>query len=187
MAVRQILTDWTTSSGAGKVSVMYFDAATAVATQRTALQAFWTATKAALDNATSYVIRTTGVDLDESTGQLVASWAETSAKTGTGAGVGDPVPDASMVLVRWKTSTILGSRFLQGRTFIPGLGAGNVTDGNLAPAAIAVIDPAAATLVGSAAALQVWHRPVSGSGGSAHSVTSGTCWTELAVLRRRRG
>lgn len=186
-SVRQIITDWTTINGSGKVSVCYFDAAAAVATQRSALHAFFSAYMGACDNSTSYTIRTTGVDLDVDTGILVNSWSETSSKTDSGDQTGEPVADAVMALARLKTTTIFGGRFVQGRIFLPGLDAGQVVGGNLNSSAQSAINTAGATLAGSAANMVVWSRPKPDISGLSSDVTSIVAWSELAVLRRRRG
>lgn len=186
-AIRQILVDWTTISGSGKVSVFYFTSVVAVATQRAALAAFLGAADAHLDNSCTWVIRTTGVDVDDVSGALVDSWSDSTAHTGTGAGGTEPVADATQVLVRWKTPTIINGRFVQGRTFLPGCASSNEVNGNLVTASQAAIAGFANTLIGSGAGLLVWHRPVSGSGGLGCVPEVATVWSEFAVLRRRRG
>lgn len=185
--IRQILVDWTTISGSGKVSVFYFTSAVAVATQRAALGTFLGATDAHLDNSCSWTIRTTGVDVDDASGALVDSWADATAQTGTGAGGTEPVADATQILVRWKTPTILGGRFVQGRTYIPGCASSNEVNGNVVTATSSAIAGFANTLIGSGAGLLVWHRPISGSGGLGCVPETATVWSEFAVLRRRRG
>lgn len=184
---REILVDWTLASGSGKVSVFMFDPTPTIAAQRTALQTWLTAVKAHLDNSASYVIRTDGREMDDTTGALTGSWSETSAKTGTGGGTLEPVADATQMLVRWKTPTIVNGRFLQGRTFIPGLAASNEAGGNLASATSTSVQTANNALIASVSGLGVWHRPVSGSGGLFDLATTSNVWSELAVLRRRRG
>ena len=135
----------------------------------------------------AYVIRTTGVELDAATGALTGQWAEATARVGTGAGGTEPVADATQILVRWKTNTIVNGRFVAGRTYIPGCASSNEVSGNLAAATQSAIAAAGTTLIGSGAGLAVWHRPISGSGGSEQSPNSCVVWEEFAVLRRRRG
>jgi len=183
--LREILVDWSLPGG-NAVSVFWFDNTTAVATQRTALHAFLTATKAYQATSGSYAIQTAGREVDETTGQLVNSWTEASSKTGTGTGGATQLADATQILVQWRTSTILGSRFVRGRTFLPGISTPQLSNGNVIAATNAAIAAAGATLAGSGAGLVVWHRPVSSSGGFAATVTGCTVWGEFAVLRRRR-
>lgn len=185
--IRQILVDWTTINGSGKVSVLYFESGIAVATQRTALQTFLTAVKAHLDNSVSYVIRPNGIEVDDATGTLTGAWSETSGKSGVGGGGGEPVADATQMLMRWKTSTIVNKRFLQGRTFFPGLATSNLVNGNLNGATGTAVQTAGDAFIASAAGLVVWHRPIAGSGGLHDAVSTCQPQGELAVLRRRRG
>jgi hypothetical protein len=147
----------------------------------------------ACDNSTSYVIRTTGVELSESTGALIGAWSETSSKTDSGDQTDEPVPDAVMALARLKTATIFGGRFVQGRIYLPGLDQEQIVGGNLGSSAQTAINNAGTTLAASAGNLVVWSRPLKdpddGSitrAGVQSDVTSITAWSELAVLRRRR-
>lgn len=175
------------ASGSGKVSVMYFLADGAVAAQRTALGTFWGAVDGALDNSVQWSVRGEGIEIDDATGTLVDSWAEASAKTGQGAGNDNPVPDAAQVLVRWRTSSVVNGRFLVGRQFIPGLGALNSTDGNVGGTSITIVQNAANALIASGTGLVVWHRPGPSGTGSSTAVSTASVWSELAVLRKRRG
>ena len=184
--IRQIITDWGTVNGGGKVSVMYFDSSVNVADQRTALETMFDALLSGLDNTTNYVIRGTGVEVSDSTGSLVDLWSETSTKSGTGTGTGEPVADAVQALLRFKTQTLRAGRFIQGRCFIPGVSTSQQDGGNLTGAAVSAFGAAANTLASGSAGLMVWSRPRGAIPGVAANATAGTCWNEFAVLRRRR-
>lgn len=184
--IREILTDWTLPSGSGHVSVMYFNPADPIATQRTNLHTFWTAVKAFQSTGTIYVIRTTGRELDVNTGVLTGAWSEASVKNGAGGAGSVSVPDADQALLQWRTPTIVNGRFLRGRTFVPGLGIGHTSGGNVLPTTATALAGAAAALVGSATPPHVWHRPIAGSGGQSVAANTVTCWSEFAILRRRR-
>lgn len=183
---REILVDWTTASGSDHRSVMFFDLSGAVATQRAALKAFLDTIKSQLDNGVTWTIETSGRELDDTTGALTGQWSESTASTGVGVVNGEPVPDAAQVVMQWRTGVIVNGRFLQGRTYIPGLTAAQLSDGNVSATTISAWTTAGTTLEGVANGLQVWHRPVSGSGGQASNVLSAAVWPELGVLRRRR-
>jgi len=186
-ALNQIIIDWTTASGAGKASVMYFDNSILISTQRTALTTWLQAIDNPLDDSITWSLRNAGVIIDDATGTLVGSWSSGSVVTGTAGGTSEPVSDPAQVLIRWKTSSIVNGRYLQGRTYIPGLSVGNVDEGNVSAAAVTAFQTPSSALVSSGAGLRVFHRPISGSGGSSADVTSANVWTEFAVLRRRRG
>lgn len=184
---REILVDWTTINGAGKVSVFHFLEASSVATQRAALATFLGAVDAYLDNSTTWTIRTAGREVLSATGALTGAWTESTAYTGTGASAGEPAADATQVLFRWLTDHIVGSRFLQGRTFIPGIDINQLSGGNLLPATVTALTTAGQTFIDSAVQLAVWHRPVAGAGGEAWAADTCAVSSEFAVLRRRRG
>lgn len=185
--VREITTSWTLPSGAGHVAVMYFDAAVSAATSRNFLNTFWVQLKAFQSTGTAFLINTTGRTMDAASGTLTGAWVETTPYTGVGAAGSVSVPDATQALIQWRTTTIVAGRFLRGRQYIPGLGIGHTSGGNVLPATVTAITNSGNTLAASGAGLQVWHRPVAGSGGSMAAVTGATTWSEFAVLRRRRG
>jgi hypothetical protein len=184
---REILVDWETASGSGKVSVFHFLEATDVASQRAALATFLGAVDATMDNSVNWSIRTAGREMVAASGALTAAWVEPTAYTGTGGISTEPMADATQALVRWITDHIVGSRFLQGRTFLPGIAVGGTAGGDLGGSTRTAIQSAADTLVAAAVQLCVWHRPVAGAGGVAWAVESAIVNTEFAVLRRRRG
>ena len=185
--IRQIITRWTTPSGSGKATVMYFEGSPTISTQRSNLNTFWTSVMGALDNSTSYTIDTSGIELESTTGALVGSWTHSTPYTDSGDQSTEPVADATMALIRWKTSTIVGGRFLTGRTFIPGLDRAQLTNGNLSSSTVAALNGFAATFIAAPNAFGIWHRPIAGSGGTHVVVSAADTWSELAVLRRRRG
>lgn len=183
---REILTEWSTPSGSDHRTVMFFDPVGNVATQRAALKAFYDTIKSQLDNAVTWTIQTAGRELDDTTGTLTGVWSESTVSTGVGVVNGEPVADASQVVMQWRTGTIVNGRFLQGRSFIPGLSSSHLSNGNVSSTVQTAWTTAGQTLMAVASGLQVWHRPVAGSGGLADDVTSAAVWSELGVLRRRR-
>jgi hypothetical protein len=183
---REITVDWTTDAGAGFVSVMYFNEGVAVATQRADLDTFLGSVAGALDSGTTYTIATSGREWNSTTGALTGAWTETTAYTGPGLVSGQAVPDATQILFRWQTGTIVNGRFLSGRTFIPGCAAINQDEGNLEESLRAAIEANGVTFAGSAATPVVWHRPVAGTGGQQVQMTDCSVWEEFAVLRGRR-
>jgi len=183
---REIIVDWTTIAGGGRVSVFFFTDGNPIASQRTALATFLGSVDGFLHSSTTWVIRTSGRELDDATGALTGTWTAVTGHGGIGGGSTGPIPDASQVLVRWKTSAIVAGRFLQGRTFLPGLDRANLTDGNLTSSVQTSMSSDAQGLASAGVGLSVWHRPVLGAGGQREDADLGTVWSELAVLRRRR-
>lgn len=191
--VREIITEWTSPGDSPKLSVMYFDEAPTIASQRTALAAMWGTVDNSLATLCAWRIRTEGRVLDTATGALTGFWNEGTAQAGAGTSPTTTVADATQLLIQWLTNTIVDGRRLRGRTFVPGLPTSAVTAGNLASGIQTAVDAAADTFVASGAGFQIWHRPTPGaggappSGGSAAAVTGASVWNELAVLRKRRG
>ena len=183
---REILVDWNTDAGTGLVSVFMFLTPTAVADQRAALNTFLGTIDAGLANTIGWVIRTSGREMDDASGNLTGVWGHSTAYTGAGGGTGEPVPDASQALFRWATDHIVNGRFLKGRTFIPGVVAAAVVNGNMAAGTQNDFTAAGQALIDDAVQLAVWHRPVAGAGGVAWTADTCSVWSELAVLRRRR-
>lgn len=183
---REILIDWTTPSGSDHRSVMMFGQVSTAAEQRTALYAFLSTIKSQLEDSTSFTIETAGRELDDATGALTGVWSEGTSYTGVGVVSGQVVADSTQALMQWRTDHIVGSRFLQGRTFIPGLSASHLSNGNLDSTTITAWQAAGQALIDDAVQFGVWHRPTSGSGGVFWAADTASVWGELAVLRKRR-
>lgn len=184
---REIITDWQTVAGSGFASVMYFDTQHTQGQQRTAVANMWAAFAAnQLSNTVHYAVRTDGRELNDTTGQLEGLWSEALIHTGQGQGTGQPVADATQVLIQWHTAAIINGRLLRGRTFVPGMGAVSLAGGNILTGAVTVMQTATQALVNAGVGFGVWHRPVQFAGGSFAPVANSTVWPELAVLRRRR-
>lgn len=177
---------WTTVNGGGKVSVLNFFAAGTVSDQRAALETLLDGVCLSLDDTTSYVVETSGREFEDTTGTLTGSWADATARTGQGAATNEPVADATQMLIRWYTPSIINGRFLQGRTYIPGVAAGNLQGGNLNPTSQAGLQVYVDAFIATPAELVVWSRPTGSRPGSSDTVTTGAIWNEFAVLRRRR-
>lgn len=186
--MNEVLTNWTTPAGGGFVTVLYFDGLGSVADQREA----WGQLLGNIDNylapSVSYSVATQGRIIDSATGQLAGDWSDSTPRTGTGGMTGAPVADATMLLLRWKSPNIVAGRRIQGRSYIPGLNVGNLSNGNLGSTPASAIQTALTAYGTTGNQHSIWHRPKNGAGGSLHGVGPGgmTVWSELAVLRRRR-
>lgn len=186
--MREIRTRWEGPQAQSLYTVMYFtDVEFTVAEQRAAIGALWTAVKVQLSNQYSYTVETEGRVLDDTTGGLTGSWADPTAQTGTGTVATQPVPDSSQMLLRWNTGVVYQGRFLKGRTFVPGLSRDGLADGNLNPTATASMTTAANNFATAEKGFGVWSRPTSTRSGIILPVASGSCWSEIAVQRGRRG
>lgn len=192
--LREIDIQWVTPSGSGKVTVLNFLTDATVAVQRASIQTFMNAIKGVLSNQTTWNVANDGREFDSETGTLTNAWADSSNLAGAGTAAEQPTPDANMALIRWQTGLVLSGRFLQGRSFIPGLALSTAVLGNVNAGARGALQTGADGLAAAANKFVVWQRPkrdpidhsiirIGGFG----EVGSGTVWEEFAVLRRRRG
>lgn len=186
MAMNEVNIRWTMPNGVDTSSVMYFSATTPIATQRLRLGGLASGVAVFLNDQTEYSVATSGRVLEEETGALLGEWTHTSIYDGVGGDAGEPVADSTQVLLRWVTGSVLGGRFVRGRTFIPGLSVSHLTNGNLSTTAISGCQAAQSSFLGAGTGFGVWHRPKGGVGGALVPASGGTTWQELAVLRRRR-
>lgn len=124
------------------------------------------------------------------TGQITDTFSINTAQVGVGTAGANAAPIAAAALVRWGTDTYIAGRRLRGRSFISPLAADAIgTDGEIKGGIASGMDTHLAAFIavpteGDAAV--VWHRPVSGSGGSAGQITSGLMPLKVAVLTSRR-
>lgn len=183
---REILVDWTTPAGAGFRSVLYFEETASVALQRADIGTMLGAIDATFDGHVTWVVETSGRELDSATGALTGAWVEPTNQSGAGALAGNTVPDVAQVLLRWSTGQVVNGRFLKGRTYLPGLASASILEGNILPATVTTIQTAVNAFIAAAHGFGVWHRPVGGAGGDHVVANGGSVWTEFAVLRQRR-
>lgn len=180
---------WTTPGGGGQTT-LYTQPTGAAQTVTNSIRTWLISLCAGLSNQVTVAMGSEVRQLNVATGALEEVTGVNPGAPVPGNVAGQPVADASQVLMRWNTGHIVGGRRLVGRTFIPGLPVASLTGGNLAGASavdFATKGQALITTLSGSAPLVVWHRPKAGAGGEAWAADIATCWTELAVLRRRRG
>lgn len=186
MPFYEITTSWNIPSGIPTKTYMYFNTENTLNQVRNLLGVFWSAVDGSLSNQIFWSVDPTGKILNEQSGALLGEWSDSPAVAGQGGGTQQPVADATQINLVWNTGAVVNGRFLRGRSYIPGLATGALSNGNLTEANRAAITTAGQALADSVAGLCVWHRPKNGFGGSTLGVTSAVCRSELAVLRHRR-
>lgn len=184
--MREILMDWNTARGGPGLAVFYFSDAGPVAPQRQAIKTFVNQMDAYISGTTTWTVRQEGRILEAATGAVTGLWSDPVDQSGDGAGGDFGLADATQLLIRWKTTTVVDGRVVQGRTFIPGILQQYSANGNVAPSLIPLTTAAALGLVIADVGFGIWHRPKAGAGGVLCPVTSAGTWSEFAVLRRRR-
>jgi len=186
--ITEVITDWFVNGHAGLKTIMFFDGSAPIGNIRNSLHNLWNAVDDNIASSARWTVATSGKTLDSATGDLTGVWSEAVPHTQVGSMAGETVADSVQVLLRWRTPTIVNSRFLAGHTFVPGLHQSNVQFGNLKDSVLTAMNAAATLFASESNGFVIWHRP-SGPGatdGEIGSVVAGSCWQELAVLRRRR-
>lgn len=193
--VREILIDWTVSSGKGGVSVLHTDAIGDPGSALVVLNTILDQMSPLLGPGTVWRVRQEGRVFDATTGDLVDQWTTPQIAEGAGSGSSNPIPNSSQVLIRLATGSVYLGRFVKGRMFVPALINAATNSGEIIPAQAAAIASAFAPLATGDGGFVVWSRPQPAQSepvpkparaGEIFPVTAVSCWTELAVLRRRR-
>lgn len=186
--VHEIVTRWSgPRMPGGMVSVMYFTDETQVAAQRAALAQLWTDAGAVLHDSISWTVEKTGRVVSMATGQTIGLWTDPTARGGSGNhSGGSPVANATQALIQWRTGVYQNGREARGRTFVPGLSATSLQQGELTASAQNALQSAVDVFVAAAPDFSIFSRPKGLATGSMNPVTTGTVWREFAVLRSRR-
>lgn len=187
MPLREWLVQTTGPGRSPKINVLYADAEQSAEVQRDRIRGLWTAMRPYINSSVETALVGQQRLLDIASGGLVGLDTEGGGAGIVGSATGSPVSDAAQMLIRWKTEDIVNGRFIQGRTFVAGLSAGQLVGGNVSSTARTQIGIALGAFLQPGAGWVVWHRPKDGAGGSAHGIIGHDIWAELAVLRRRRG
>jgi len=186
--MREIITRWDAEGQGGGLSVMYFaDGLGTIAEQRAALGDLWATIDGNLTPNTQWSVDAEGREIDFATGTLTGGWSEGTVYAGAGGLSSTPVPNVAQALLRWATDSVVGGRLVKGRTYVPGFANELTNDGEIPAAYLGTMGTACQAFADAEVGFSVWHRPVSGSGGSLHTVTGGSVWREFAIQRGRRG
>lgn len=139
---------------------------------------------------TTHFVGDTFVDtIDPATGEITGSDAYDGFDI-AGAQSNGYMPQASMVVASWHTADIVAGRRVRGRTFLGPLDNSCLqNDGTLSSSTVTHTNALIAAWLDSGITgvdTVVWHRPVGGTGGSDHVITSGSVRDKFGVLRSRR-
>jgi len=183
MAVLQVRAEWTGLGTTPHVNVFNFsDAATSPQEAADAVAAFFVPIMVRVANDYTVLVDPVVRTLDAATGVLEGIDGVTTA-VDVGESSAAPLPDAVQGLVQWRTGIFTAGREVRGRTFIPGLTASDLLDGNPAVATLAALQAGADAMISAGGGdFCVWSR----TGGALAPVSTGAPWGEFAVLRSRR-
>lgn len=170
-------------TGSPWVNTAFFDSSVGTAQDCVdAVGTFWSAADSLMEASVSWSTQSDVETVNALNGNVTNVTATTPAG-GTGVVGQTGLPIAAQMLVRWRTGTYVNGREIRGRWFIPGLSTTVNNDGQPSASSLITLNTAAATLQGDADTnLVIWSR----AHGQQEFVTSGTAWTQFAVLRSRR-
>lgn len=192
MAITRITAQWSGFRGAPGYSNFFFDGPLAsdgsVEATALAVRDFFDAISGTLPGTCEITVQPTADIVDEASGQItsVLDFAAPPVVLGSGS---NSYSAATGAVVNWNTQDYVNGRRVRGRTFlVPLTGAAYDSQGDIAGPTLGSLRSAAEALVTATltAPLCIWRRPVGGSGGSAHVVSSATVPDLGAVLRSRR-
>lgn len=117
------------------------------------------------------------------TGQTIALTPFDSGDVWTQATTGGGVrlPDATAVVVRWRSGEYVAGKPVNGRSFLPYGNTGN-GEGGTSGAAQTAMNTAGAALISQAGSFVIWSR----AHGVMKPVVTASTWSEYGVQRRRR-
>jgi len=179
----RVVTIFSGVQGSPWYNTLYFTTGGGTAQQAAnAAGAFWGAVDNRMATTVTWSTDTEVPTVDASTGQVTAITSITPV-TGTGSGAALQLPIATQGLVRLRTGAFISGRELRGRIFIPGLTENDNDNGIPNAGVLAVVNPAATTLVTGA----TWQLCIfSRTHLVQQSCTSASMWTSWANLRSRR-
>jgi hypothetical protein len=153
--MRKVVVVWAGLSGLPGVSVHYCgdtdDITTNLATWFTAMQSIFPA-------GLTWSIPSTGDKISDDSGHLTGAWTGGTAATVNASGA-QPHAAGTGTFVKWTTGAVVGTRRLQGRTFLaPIMNSAYNNSGGIVAGNLTTLQNACNTLVGSNK-LIIWHRP----------------------------
>jgi len=184
MTIQKNVVTWTGFPGAPGYSVFY---ALPGGGFVDALHTFFQTLNGAFPANVRIQVAGSGLEINQATGVITGTWSGTTPALVTCTGGGNYAAPVG-TSVNWLTSTVVGGKFVRGRTFlVPMASAVFDTDGSISATALSQIQTAAAALVTAGTDYFVaWHRPVAGSGGVAANITGSLVRDRASVLTSRR-
>lgn len=179
---------WGTGPGTPYYTNMYYNGSTSgeAVFAHSATVDLLTALQPHIVNDLAYTVLSEVAQIDPVSGDILATFVVPPVN-GVCSHVGAPAAWHTQGLIRWRTGVYVGGREIRGRTFVPGVPASYMLDGNpsvsylnnvlgVAQAHLANVDTVAA---GGAA---VW----SPARGQSAAISTTSVWNRFAVLRSRR-
>lgn len=183
--INRLQCTWTGLVGGSGVTTFYMEDITTAVTR---VSAFFEAIKYLLPSSVSVTIPNNGEIIESTTGGLLGTWSSGSQVVKVGTGANSQFSAASGACITWNTSTVVGRRFLRGRTYLVPFTALAYDNGTLLDTTLTALNTAAANLSTGATPFYVWHRPTTtgGTDGRSAAITSHRVRDKVAILTSRR-
>lgn len=180
----RVRVEWNGLTGLPGISTFYVGTTDADISE---LVAFFNAIKGLFPSGLTWTVPNTGDVLDVATGELTGTHIFTGAGSVSGTVAAGAHAAGVGCRVRWLTGAVVGGRRMIGTTFLTHLVSTNYdSSGTITTAALGTIQTAATTFATAGSPWQIWHRPVSGSGGSGHAISSATVPDKVGWLSTRK-
>lgn len=161
------------------------------------VRSFWTNLVAVLANSVAVLVLPAVDVLDDVTGALTGGFTVTPPAAVVGTGTSPYLPVFTSLVIRYNTATIVGTRRLEGRSFVGPLTSA-ASNAGLTPTTTtgtAATNAIAALLAVVGPTPMVWSRPraakvgppvVTARAGSSGAIVGGSAWSSFGSLRSRR-
>lgn len=183
-AIERIRCQWSGFTGSPGLTTFY---ATDALTLLPAVRTFFNSIAGLLPAAVQVSFEPFGAQIDDTSGNLTGAWSTGTTPAVVQGTLAGSYSAPSGMLVNWLTNTIVGGRFLRGKTFIVP-GPVSSTDGTPNSANVTTLQGAASVLAADLGGLLVWHRPTNDppTNGSSAEVVTVNVPDKFVVLRSRR-
>lgn len=179
--IKRITTVWTGRPGLPGTTTLYFhEDGVTTADQVDAVKAFWNSLKNNIVTGTNLAVDGVAEIVESDTGEIVGTDDTGHGGVIVGTDSADPLPPTVQGLIQWRSGVYVGGREIRGRTFIGCITETSNTAGVPNAGTVAAWTGYATTL--KAANLAVY----SPTKHQWASVSSGSAWSQFAVLRSRR-
>lgn len=194
--IMRVRTTLTYGSGGPGLHTVYWapgtlGGVTADATDAVArVRAFFAGIQTIFANTFTANVQTDVALINDGSGILTGSLSAAAVGTVVGTAAGGVGPLANMALARLRTGSVINGRLLKGRWYLGPISvSAQGTGGLLSAAGIAAVNTAGNGMLSGGATTSapvVWHRPGGVTVGASSTVSSVSCWDQIAVMRSRR-
>jgi len=183
-SMRRLRVSWDGLAGMPGLSTFYYGVASPNVSDTVAL---FNAVRAYVPPGCSWIIPSSGDEIEDSTGKLTGGWVGSGGGNVAANATAGPYAAGTGIRVDWGTGVVVDGRRVAGSTFLcPVIGTAYENNGTINDGVRGILQTAVNTWVASGVAKGIWHRPKNGSGGLYCAISSGTVSDKVTSLRTRR-